>query len=91
MIILSFYIQLGAGVGTNIHAELLALWGILHFAKERNLQHFQVARDFLVIIKCFEGLFFVASLVLEPWQRKIRALQEDFIAIQIQHISRILS
>ena len=42
----------------------------------------------MVIIKWFRGIYSITSLVLDHWQRKIRALHEAFIDISIQHISR---
>lgn len=41
----------------------------------------------MVIVKWFQGFYSIVSLVLEPWQRKIRVLQETFININMQHIS----
>ena len=52
------------------------------------MQRIQVAGDSLVIVNWFQGSFSIASVVLEPWQGKIRALQGSFIDIHMQHISR---
>ena len=62
--------------------------GLLHFAKVENFQGLQIARDSMVIVKCFQGVYSISSMVLEPWKKKIRESQEYFFDISIQHIHK---
>lgn len=68
---------------------MLTLWGLLSFAKEKDSQRIQIARDSMVIVKWLQGSYSIASLVLDSWKRKIKASEEAFINIDIEHISRI--
>ena len=40
----------------------------------------------MVVINWFLICYDLSSLVLEPWQRKIRDLQESFFYLQVFHI-----
>ena len=67
---------------------MIALWGLLTVAKDKNINQIQISSDSHVIINWFRDLYNISSVILEPWQRKIRALKESFIDIEIQYISR---
>ena len=81
-----FHLQLRASVGTNTRVELLALWGLLFFARSKGILSLQVVEDSKVIINWFLRLNELSFVVLERWQRKIGELQEYFIDLRAQHI-----
>jgi ribonuclease HI len=86
-----FHFHLGEGTRTNTRAKLLTLWDLLVFEKEKEFQRIQIARDSVVIVKWFQGVYSIEPLALEPWQRNIKALHEAFIDIQMCHIPRSLN
>ena len=48
--LISFRLLMDSGYGTNTKSELLALWGLLFFAKYKNFPSLQIRGDFKVII-----------------------------------------
>ena len=59
-----FHLQLRASVGTNTRVELLALWGLLFFARSKGILSLQVVEDSKVIINWFFSLSARCSLPL---------------------------
>jgi len=84
-----FLLKLGVGLGSNTQAELMALYALLYFGRDKGIQRLQVVGDSKVIVDCFQGKAHLDSLILTAWQCKIRDLQESYHSVSIEHIYRI--
>jgi ribonuclease HI len=81
-----FHLKLGARIGTNNWAELIALWMLLNFARDKGIRLLQVVGDSKLVVDCFKGRAHLNIIALLPWQRRIRELQETFESISIEHV-----
>lgn len=61
-------LKLGAGLGTNTRVELIALWILLNFARNKGIHHLQVVGNYKVVIDWFKGKAQFDSLPLSSWQ-----------------------
>jgi ribonuclease HI len=84
-----FYnLKLGVGAGSNTRAKLLALWGLLNFAKSIHVEHLQVVGDSKLIVDWINHICNLQVLNLESWQKRIRQLQEAFQELTITQVYR---
>jgi ribonuclease HI len=83
-----FLLKLGVGHGRNTQDELISLWVLFNFAREKGIWHLQVVGDSKVVIDWFKRKTQLDILVMLPWQRKIQDLKESYDSIIIEHIYR---
>jgi ribonuclease HI len=83
-----FKIHLVVGTCSNIKAELLGLWGLLHFALRLHIHELMVVGDSKVILDWFDGKSHLNVLSLQTWKRKIKDLKLSFRWIQCFHVHR---
>lgn len=82
------HFEFGVGARTNNEAKLLTLWGIMKLARFINISSFLVFGDLKVIIDWFNIISNLHSLILGPWQQKVRDLQDEFGDLHISHVYR---
>ena len=64
---LSFRLKLGIGAGTNNKAELLAVWGVLFFAKEKDISSITIFGDSKVIVDWAKDVHSLQTIELHHW------------------------
>lgn len=85
---LQYKIQWGGGKGTNIRAEMMALWGMLWFTNFLNIHTLNIFGDSQSIINHVLGKSFIQQTHLQGWLNNINYLMGTFQRISIQHIRR---
>jgi hypothetical protein len=73
-----FKIHIVVGLGTNIGAELLGMWGLLKFSSRIQIKDFMVVGDSKVIFDWFDGKFWLKVLTLQSWMKKIIDFKNSF-------------
>ena len=63
--------KLGSGIGSNTRVELLALWVLLKFSKDKGVHDIHIVGDSKVIVDWFLGKACLEFLVLEQWQSRV--------------------
>ena len=79
---------LGMGQGTNMKAELLALWALLRIAKDRHIEDLSILGDSKVIIDWARKKHFLQVNKIFGWSSRTEELISSFQHIQFQHIYR---
>ena len=69
---LSYRLWMGVGKGTNTKAELLALWGLLYFAKKMNILDITILGDSKVIIEWAKYVYSLHTMELQHWVRRTK-------------------
>ena len=82
-----FYIKMGCGHNTNIRAELLALWVLLHFAKVIGIPTLHVYGDSYVIINWANDKAALSALDLNCWCDIIMDSKAFFLSLDF-HVFR---
>ena len=80
--------KLGVGLSTNTRSEFLALWTLLHCAKNMGLPLLHIHGDYAVIINWFNQRSALTLLTLDGWCHYIRELEPHFIQLTAIHIER---
>lgn len=83
-----FHLRMGAGRGSNTRSKLLALWGLLWFAENRNIRISHIFGDSLCIINWASGLSVLRPLSLQHWMIKVRILIQRASDPIFTHIRR---
>lgn len=83
-----FHCWLGYGPGTNTRAELMALWGLLHFTNKCGILNLQVLGDSKTIIDWVKGKTKLNVISLEHWCKSVLVLKSTFIEIFYGHVFR---
>ena len=84
----SYRLRMDVGYGLNTKSELLALWGLLHFALHKNYQTLHVHEDSKVIIEWVKGIYYIRFVELEHWLIRTKFLIKQFNSLSFQHIYR---
>ena len=84
----SFKLRMGVGSGTNTFSELLALWGLLWFAKQKKILLLSIFGKSKVIIDWARGLTNLQSLSYDCWLKRIGILKNCFLSLYFRHLSR---
>lgn len=85
---LEYYeISLYIGKGSNTRAELLALGGLLFFARHLNLTYLQVFGDSRAVVDWAKGLNALRVASLGHWMKWIKSMMGLFINLDYNHIS----
>lgn len=84
----SFHLCMGVGQGSNTRSELLALWGLLWFAEQRDIAISQIFSDSLCIIKWACGSAKLMPLSLQHWLARVRNLIQLADGMIFTHIQR---
>ena len=71
----SFKLHMDVGRGSNTKDELLALWGLLFFSKQRMITYLQILGDSKVIIDWALDKHQIHVIDLEHWMNRVRALK----------------
>lgn len=79
------FLRMKAGGGTNTQVELLALWGLLWFARLTGIPSLRVAGDSLCIINWIMGNSSLNVLHLHHWMTRVQVLKEAFDHISFKH------
>jgi len=77
------------GSGTNIRAELIALWLALLLCRKLNIKDVHIAGDSKVVIDCFNNRATLNIMLLQAWKERIKDLGSSFTSLQVFHIHRI--
>ena len=83
-----FLIKLELGAGTNIKAEVLALWLALFYGKKLNLNQVQVVGDAKSVVDQFNKKRKLQVDNLDARQQRIRDMQLTFDELKLMHTSR---
>lgn len=81
-------LSMRAGGGTNMKAELLALWGLLWFALRQGIFNLCVFGDSKVVIEWAAGLVTLQARHPDHWTSRTRTLIDSFSFISFGHIFR---
>ena len=71
---------------TNTKAELLALWGLLYFAKKMNILDITILRDSKVIIEWEKDVYSLRTMELQHWAKRTKDIISTFQRITFRHI-----
>ena len=74
------------GPRSNTKAELLALWGLLYFAKTKNITRVKIFGDSKVIVDWAKGLHDLHIIQLNHWIRRTKELVDFFQNSSFSHI-----
>lgn len=83
-----FTFKLNCGLGTNMRAEILALWLLCNMAHEFGIGNLLCFGDSRVTIKWVQGKFNLKVINLNPWCARLIALFKSFSQIIFKHIFR---
>jgi len=83
-----FKAHMAIGSGTNIRAELLALWVMLFLCKKLELVDVHIAGDSKMVVDWFNQKAKLHVMTLQPWKDRINELVFSFATVQIFHIHR---
>ena len=84
----TFWLRMDAGYGTNTRPELLALWGLLHFASKRHICDLQVMGDSRDNVDWDLGIHNIHSMELSHWLSSVKGLFCHFNNLHFHHIYR---
>ena len=88
----SYYsLKLSIGPGSNTKVELLALWGLLYFAKEKDIWLDMVLGDSKTIVEWAKGSYKLHTIQLSHWINRTKILIEHFQDTTFSHIYRELN
>lgn len=76
------------GKVTNNQAELLALWGILHFVNHRGIVLDHILGDSKVIIDWTLKHRSFQSIILHHWIQRVHGLLDSYPSLNIAHVYR---
>ena len=62
---LSYILKMGPGGGTNTKVELLSLWGLLYFSKDKDLLDIMILGDSKVIIEWEKDFYSLRTMELQ--------------------------
>ena len=79
------------GEGSNMKAEILGLWGLLHFAASLSINRMMVVGDSKVAIDWIKGKANLNLLYLSAWKDKIWRLKDSFKGLKFMHVHRIFN
>ena len=85
---LNYRLMLSIGPGSNTKAELLALWGLLYFAKIKEILPVTVFGDSEVIMDWARGSHDLHTIQLLHWIRRTKELIDFFQHSSFSHIYR---
>ena len=74
-----YHLHMGCGIGTNKREKMMALWGLLWFATNRNIVALYVLRDSRIIIDLENEKSHLQVVVLGLWCSKLRILHKSFM------------
>ena len=74
------------GIGSNMRAETLALWGLLWFASHLCIEDIWVFGDSKVLIDYLNGNSKLSLGHLETWLERIDVLKDCFNSVLFNHI-----
>ena len=83
---LSYILKMGPGGGTNTKAELLSLWGLLYFSKNKDLLDIKILGDSKVIIEWEKYVYSLRSMELQHWARRTKYIISTFQRTTFRHI-----
>ena len=83
-----FNLCMGGSLGSNTKAELLSLFGLLHFASLIVISDISVYGDSKVLIDWLNGSTNLHVLLLKHWIHKVQDIKRTFEHISFRHISR---
>lgn len=81
-----FHLSFGVGVGSNMRAELLSLWGLLWFAKREGCCSLTIFGDSQCVVNWADGRNSLFSMDLYGWILRTRALISSFSSISFRHV-----
>ena len=76
------------GFGTNMKAEIMALWGLMWWASFLGEEHIWIVGDSKVLIDHLNHNAIISLGTLSHWLRRIEILKTAFTGINSQHIYR---
>lgn len=83
-----FQLYMNIGKVTNNQAELLALWGILHFVNHRGIVLDHILGDSKVIIDWTLKHRSFQSIILHHWIQRVHGLLDSYPSLNIAHVYR---
>lgn len=83
-----YWVHWGAGRGTNMKAEAMALWGLLWFVSFLCIPSIHIYGDSQSIINHVRGITNIRQPHLQGWLKQIMNLWKTFRHISIQCIGR---
>lgn len=86
--IILYYLHQNGGLGTNTRAKIMALWGLLQFAAEKQLDITKIYGDSKVIIDGMLGHTSFGPPLQVGWTNKVRHLLASLTSFSISHILR---
>ena len=75
---LYYILKFSIGLGTNTKAELLALWGLLFFAKEKEISLNMIFGDSKAIIDWAKSIHDIHIIEFHHWIRRTKDLINNF-------------
>lgn len=87
----SYKLKFSVGFGTNTKSELLALWVLLYFAKEKEISLTMILGNSKLIIDWAKRINEIHLLELHHWIRRTRHLINHFQQTNFCHIYRELN
>jgi ribonuclease HI len=84
----SFKISMGLGLGTNNHAELMALKLLLLFEVDKNISSLHIFGDSLLVINWIQKTQRCQNILLAPLIEEIFRILNDFNNYSIQNVYR---
>jgi ribonuclease HI len=83
-----FRVHFVGGEGNNMKAEIMGLWGLLHFTSSLSINKMMVAGDSKVAIDWINDKENLNLIYLNAWKDKIRRLKDSFDGIKYMHVHR---
>ena len=71
---LSYRLRMGIGRGSNMKAKILALWGLLFFAHEKDLLSLTILGDLKVIVDWANDIHLLHTIELHHWIKRVKDL-----------------
>lgn len=75
-------------MGTNIRVEVIALWGLLFFARHINLGQINIYGDAKIVIDWINERANLNAPMLTGWMERILNLKYSFDLISFSHVYR---
>ena len=83
---LNYRLKMSIGPGSNTKVELLVLWGLLYFAKTKNILPVKIFGDSKVIVDWAKGFHDLHIIQLNHWIRRTKELIDFFKHSSFSHI-----
>jgi ribonuclease HI len=84
----SYILKMHFGRGTNTRGELLALWCLLFFARNKKITRLYLVGDLNIVIDWFANDGNLQVISLQSWMEKIRLMSGSFLQLEDKHICR---